>query len=222
MSSGYAFIMFCAQRRRTERFPAERRWHDAQGQLDLFDQKRVPRRSLRRRCFRMKKVKRACHSLGGLFVRNATALGKESLRLELSLSDTETRDFLRHLNKLGDSDSFVVEVPAGLLEQMSSPEEMGTREHKLAMLQGNCINLKFAIAPDRSIEIIDASSDSSCVRASCSDHTGASASQSPACRPSRPCTARTNTSSRNASRRTELPCRIQRGSFGSSIKRADF
>lgn len=113
----------------------------------------------------MKKVKRAYHSIGGLFVRNATALGKESLRLELSPSDKETRDFLRHLNKLGDSDSFVVEVPMEMLERMSSPEEFGTREHKLALLQGNCINLKVTIAKDNSLEVIDAAPDLSYILA---------------------------------------------------------
>lgn len=113
----------------------------------------------------MKKVKRAYHSIGGLFVRNATAMGKESLRLELSPSDNETRDFLRHLNKLGDSDSFAVEVPMAMLEQMSSPDEFGTREHKLAMLQGNCINLKVAIAKDHSLEVVGASSDISYILA---------------------------------------------------------
>jgi len=113
----------------------------------------------------MKKVKRPYYSLGGLFVRNATAVGKGSLRLELSPSDNEAQDFLRHLNKLGDSDSFVVEVPMEMLERMSSPEEFGNREHRLAMLQGNCINLKLAIAKDRSLEVMDASPDLSYVLA---------------------------------------------------------
>ena len=90
-------------------------------------------------------MKRAFHSLGGLFVRSATALGRDVLRLELCPSDNEARDFLKHLHRLGDSDSFVVEVPMDLLESMTSPEEFGSREHKIAMLQGNCINLKVSI-----------------------------------------------------------------------------
>ncbi len=105
-------------------------------------------------------MKKAVHSIGGLFVRNATALGRDALRLELSPSDNEARDFLRHLHRIGDSDSFVVEVPMDLLEGMTSPEEFGSREHKIAMLQGNCINLKVSVSNDeQEIEVLDASPD---------------------------------------------------------------
>ena len=90
-------------------------------------------------------MKRAFHSLGGLFVRSATALGRDVLRLELSPSDNEARDFLKHINRLGNAESFVVEVPADMLESMVSPEEFGSREHKIATLQGNCINLKMSV-----------------------------------------------------------------------------
>ena len=111
-------------------------------------------------------MKRAFHSLGGLFVRSATALGRDVLRLELSPSDNEARDFLKHLHRLEDSDSFVVEVPMDMLESMTSPEEFGSREHKIAMLQGNCINLRISVANDRQdIEVLDASPDLSYIMA---------------------------------------------------------
>jgi hypothetical protein len=111
-------------------------------------------------------MKRAFHSLGGLFVRSATALGRDVLRLELSPSDNEARDFLKHLHRLEDSDSFVVEVPMDMLESMTSPEEFGSREHKIAMLQGNCINLKISVSNDRQdIEVLDSSPDLSYIMA---------------------------------------------------------
>ena len=111
-------------------------------------------------------MQKALHSIGGLFVRNATALGKDVLRLELSPSDKEARDFLRHLHRLGDSDSFMVEVPMGTLESMTSPDEFGSREHKIALLQGNCINLKISVSnPDQKIEVLDASPDLSYILA---------------------------------------------------------
>ena len=68
-----------------------------------------------------------------MFVRNATALGRDVLRLELSPSDNEARDFLKHLHRLGDSDGFVVEMPVDMLESMISPDEFGSREHKIAL-----------------------------------------------------------------------------------------
>jgi hypothetical protein len=111
-------------------------------------------------------MKKAVHSIGGLFVRSATALGRDVLRLELSPSDNEARDFLKHLHRLEDSDSFVVEVPMDMLEGMTSPEEFGSREHKIAMLQGNCINLRISVANDRQdIEVLDASPDLSYIMA---------------------------------------------------------
>ena len=111
-------------------------------------------------------MKRAFHSVGGLFVRSATALGKDVLRLELSPSDIEARDFLKHIDRLGNAESFVVEVPADMLESMVSPEEFGSREHKIATLQGNCINLKMSISGDNhEIEVLDASPDLSYIMA---------------------------------------------------------
>jgi hypothetical protein len=105
-------------------------------------------------------MKRAFHSVGGLFVRSATALGKDVLRLEVSPSDSEARDFFKHINRLGNAESFAVEVPADMLESMVSPEEFGSREHKIATLQGNCINLKMSVANDnQEIEVLDASPD---------------------------------------------------------------
>jgi hypothetical protein len=111
-------------------------------------------------------MKKAFHSVGGLFVRSATALGRDVLRLELSPSDNEPRDFLRHINRLGSTESFVVEVPADMLESMVSPEEFGSREHKIATLQGNCINLKMSVSNDnQEIEVLDASPDLSYIMA---------------------------------------------------------
>lgn len=110
-------------------------------------------------------MKTAFHSVGGLFVRSATALGKDVLRLELSPSDKESRDFLRHTNRLGNADSFTVEVPADMLESMVSPEEFGSREHKIATLAGNCINLKLSISNDQEVDVLDASPDLSYVMA---------------------------------------------------------
>ncbi len=111
-------------------------------------------------------MKRAFHSVGGLFVRNATALGRDVLRLELSPSDSESRDFLSHINRLGNADSFAVEVPADMLESMVSPEEFGSREHKIATLQGNCINLKMSVSGDnQEVEVLDASPDLSYIMA---------------------------------------------------------
>src|SRR5260370_8822500 len=111
-------------------------------------------------------MKKALHSLGGLFVRSASALGREVLRLELCPSDTEARDFLKHLRRLGESDSFVVEVPMDMLESMTSPEEFGSREHKIALLQGNCINVNVAISNDtQDIEVLDSSPDLSYIMA---------------------------------------------------------
>jgi hypothetical protein len=111
-------------------------------------------------------MKRAFHSVGGLFVRNATALGKDVLRLELSPSDSEARDFLKHIDRLGNAESFVVEVPADMLESMVSPEEFGSREHKIATLQGNCISLKMSVSHDnQEIGVLDASPDLSYIMA---------------------------------------------------------
>ncbi|ODU25329.1 MAG: hypothetical protein ABS95_00215 [Verrucomicrobia bacterium SCN 57-15] len=111
-------------------------------------------------------MKKAFHSIGGLFVRNATALGRDLLRLELSPSDSEARDFLKHISRLGNADSFAVEIPADMLESMVSPDEVGSREHKIATLQGNCINLRISVSKDnQEIEVLDASPDLSYIMA---------------------------------------------------------
>ncbi len=100
-----------------------------------------------------------------MFVRSATALGRDVLRLELSPSDSESRDFLKHTNRLGNTDSFTVEVPTDMLESMVSPEEFGSREHKIATLAGNCINLKLSTSNNHEIDVLDASPDLSYVMA---------------------------------------------------------
>lgn len=111
-------------------------------------------------------MKRAVHSLGGLFVRRATALGRDLLRLELAPSESHTRDFLKHINRLGNEDSFAIEVPADLLEHMVTPEEFGSREHKIATLHGNFINLKVSVSSDRQeLQVLDAAPDLSYILA---------------------------------------------------------
>lgn len=111
-------------------------------------------------------MRRAFHSIGGLFVRNATALGRDVLRLEVSPSEKEGRDFLKHINRLGNSESFTVEVPTDMLESMISPDEFGSREHKIATLEGNCINLKVSVSNDnQEVNVIDASPDLSYIMA---------------------------------------------------------
>ena len=97
-------------------------------------------------------TEREVHSLGGLWVRQAWMVDKR-IRLELAPSDDETRSFLRHIHKLDDTDGFEIEVEPEMLERIILPDEVGTREHKLAMLPGNCINLKVALDADMSFSL---------------------------------------------------------------------
>ena len=78
-------------------------------------------------------MKKAFHSIGGVVRPQRHGAGGDVLRLELSPSDNEARDFLMHLHRLGDSDGFVVEMPVDMLESMISPDEFGSREHKIAL-----------------------------------------------------------------------------------------
>ena len=70
------------------------------------------------------------------------------MRLELSPSDAEARNFFQHINQLGRTDSFTVDVPAEMLERVVNPDEGGTREHEIACLPQTCVNLKFALEYD--------------------------------------------------------------------------
>lgn len=107
-------------------------------------------------------MNRAFQTLNGLFVRNAVQLAKDTMQLELSPSDPETTDFLRHTYKLGVDDAFKVEVPIDFLEKMVPAEEIGNLAHKLALLPGNSINLKITPTRDeRGFDVIDAELDAS-------------------------------------------------------------
>jgi len=109
----------------------------------------------------MKKMTgRELHSLGGLWVRQAWMVDKR-IRLELTPSDEETKSFLRHIHKLDDNDGFEIDVEPEMLEQIISPDEVGTREHKLAMLPGNCVNLKVALNNEHELIALDGSYDAS-------------------------------------------------------------
>jgi hypothetical protein len=99
-------------------------------------------------------------SINGLLVRRAVAVGKDSMRLDLVPSEEESRDFLKHLHRLGPDEGFSVEIPSDMLESMVAPEEHGSREHKIAALQGNCINLKMTLSNEGDeIEVLEASPD---------------------------------------------------------------
>ena len=76
-------------------------------------------------------------------------------------SDEETKSFLRHIHKLDDNDGFEIDVEPEMLEQIISPDEVGTREHKLAMLPGNCVNLKVALDNEHELIALDGSYDAS-------------------------------------------------------------
>ena len=98
------------------------------------------------------------HALGGLWVRNAIPTDG-GIRLDLSPSDNETRDFLRHINKLDATDGFEIDVPMEMLEHMILPDEVGTKEHKLAMLPGNCIDLRVTLTEDNMLVPIEGRHD---------------------------------------------------------------
>lgn len=100
------------------------------------------------------------HALGGLWVRNAIPTDG-GIRLDLSPSDNETRDFLRHINKLDATDGFEIDVPMEMLEHMILPDEVGTKEHKLAMLPGNCIDLRVTLTEDNMLVPIEGRHDAS-------------------------------------------------------------
>ncbi len=105
-------------------------------------------------------TEREVHALGGLWVRQAWLVDKK-IRLQLAPSDDETRSFLRHIHKLDDTDGLEIEVGPELLERIILPDEVGTREHKLAMLPGNCINLKVALDADNELFAVDGTYDAS-------------------------------------------------------------
>ena len=100
------------------------------------------------------------HSLSGLWIRNATIVDKR-IRLELSPSDEETRGFLKHINKLDASDGFNIDVDPEMLEHIILPDEVGTKEHKLAMLPGNCIDLKVTLDDMHDLQALSGNHDSS-------------------------------------------------------------
>lgn len=120
--------------------------------------------------YNMYGMRRSYHTLNGMFVREASLHGKDRLRLVLSPSDVETRSFLRHCHRLADDDSVVVDVPLQLLERLVSLDEFGSRDHKLATLPGNHVNLKVVPARD-GFEVVDAEPDMSYILAG-SEKTG--------------------------------------------------
>lgn len=100
------------------------------------------------------------HALRGLWVRNATLVDKR-IRLELSPSDKDIQNFLAHIHKLDDSGGFEIEVDHGMLEHIIPPDEVGTREHKLAMLPGNCIDLTVVLDGNHELVAVDGNHDAS-------------------------------------------------------------
>jgi hypothetical protein len=105
-------------------------------------------------------MNRSKYSIDGLYVRNATLVEKR-VRLVLSPSGDDGRNFLKHLDKLGDSDEFTVDVDPEMLEKIILPDEGGSREHKLALLPGNFINLKVSLDEAHELLVEDGSYDTS-------------------------------------------------------------
>jgi len=100
------------------------------------------------------------HSLRGLWVRNAALVDKK-IRLELSPSDKDIQSFLAHIHKLDDSGGFEIDVDPAMLEHIIPPDEVGTREHKLAMLPGNCIDLTVVLDENHELIAVDGNHDAS-------------------------------------------------------------
>src|SRR5580658_8795418 len=94
------------------------------------------------------------HSLRGLWVRNATLVDK-MIRLELSPSEKDSHSFLAHIHKLAESGGFFIDVDPNMLEHIIPPDEVGTREHKLATLPGNCIDLAVVLDGNHELVAID-------------------------------------------------------------------
>jgi hypothetical protein len=100
------------------------------------------------------------HSLRGLWVRNAALVDKK-IRLELSPSDKDIQSFLAHIHKLDDSGGFEIDVDPAMLEHIIPPDEVGTKEHKLAMLPGNCIDLTVVLDENHELIAVDGNHDAS-------------------------------------------------------------
>ena len=99
-------------------------------------------------------------ALNGLWVRNASIFD-DTIRLELSPSTEDSTNYLRHLNKLDASGSFEVDIPLEMFEKLIAPDEVGTREHKIAMLPGNCIDLKVKLDENNDLLPVDGGHDAS-------------------------------------------------------------
>jgi hypothetical protein len=104
-------------------------------------------------------------SLNNLAVRNASIFD-DRVHLELSPSTPEVVKYLSHINKLDASGCFSIDVPVDMFERLVGAEEMGTRDHKLAQLPSNFIDLRVKLNNDNDLEFVDGAHDASHVLAS--------------------------------------------------------